>query len=449
MTDLPEKTRHAVQMSAGARALARAAPTDHRKRLLGRYVFVYLHDVVRFAPAWRNALLAAGRTRVTAQAAEPALRRLQRDWEHYADVRHYLAAKRQPRDPDNKAADQLAAFRLWADVGDLSVETLTDDAIEVYAQLAALESLPAIDAEPTVPVAVCDALAELDPIGEEGFLEATASSFGSAKRNAVPIRMGSEIGAQIALVNDVADSAATLSILVPAAGDVEPFRRMLACQLPSEINELLRLTIGPQASAQGGKQDTGGLLGLYRQLKRAPEPLQALEELRDSIHERTLDGLLDWRNRLGAHIDADSPWEVLEQGIESLNLDDLVRLLEHILLRLEVAACTPHGPVLLLMDGRHFKSLLATSDHEGGLPYEEGDPGREVDQLISALPPPELDSEFVIWTGGPSGSLLSGAVAGMIAGRNRELRQRLGFAESTAGADSPGENEQRTAWPNR
>lgn len=441
MTDLPEKTRHAVQMVAAARALARAAPTDHRKRVLGRYLFVYLHDFIRFAPAWRNVLLAGPRTRVTAQAAEPALRRLRRDWESYADVRHYLAAKRQSREPGDKAADQLTAFRLWADIGDLSVETLADDAIEVYAQLAALESLPAIDSEPTVPGAVRDALAELDPIGDEGFLEATASSFGSAKRNALPIRMGGEIGALIALINDVADSAATLSALVPAVGDVEPFRPLLACQLPSEINELLRLTIGPPPPAQGRKPDASSLLALYRQPKRAPEPLEALEELRDSIDDRTLDELLDWRNRLGAHIDADCPWELLEQGIENLNLDDLVRLLDHIRLRLEIAACTPGGPVLLLMDGRHFKSLLATAGYEGGLPYEEGEPGRKVGQLISPLPPPELDSEFAIWTGGPSGSLLSAGVGGMIAGRNRELRERLGFAEPRPEPDSLGESE--------
>lgn len=308
-------------------------------------------------------------------------------------------------------------------------------------QLAALESLPAIDSEPTVPSAVRDALAELDPIGEEGFLEATASSFGAAKRNALPIRMGGEIGALIALINDVADSAATLSALVPVVGDVEPFRRLLACQLPSEINELLRLTIGPHPSVQGRKPDAGSLLVLYRQPERAPEPLQALEELRASIDERTLDELLDWRKRIGAHIDADCPWELLEQGIESQSLDDLVPLLDHVRLRLEIAACTPGGPILLLMHGRHLKSLLATAGYEGGLPYEEGEQGREIAQLISALPPPEVDSEFVIWTGGPSGSLLSAGVAGMIAGRNSELRERLGFVEPRPEPDSPDESE--------
>jgi hypothetical protein len=136
MIDLPKKTRHAVEMAVAARALAAAAPTDHRKRVLARYVFVYLHDVIRFAPAWRNALVRDPRSRATAEAAKPALERLRRDWETYADIRHYLAAKRQPRHPGDKAADQLAAFRLWADIGDLSVETLTDDALEIYAQLA-------------------------------------------------------------------------------------------------------------------------------------------------------------------------------------------------------------------------------------------------------------------------------------------------------------------------
>jgi hypothetical protein len=169
MIDLPDKTRHAVEMAAAARALAGAAPTDHRKRVLARYAFVYLHDIVRFAPAWRNALARDPRSRATAEAAKRALDRLRRDWETYAEIRHYLAAKRQPRDPSDKAADQLAAFRLWADIGDLSVETLTDDAVEIYAQLAALDGPAPIDARPAVPEGIHEALAGLDPIGTEAY----------------------------------------------------------------------------------------------------------------------------------------------------------------------------------------------------------------------------------------------------------------------------------------
>lgn len=63
---------------------------------------------------------------------------MRHDWDHYQDVRHFLAAKRALRHPIDAALDQLAAFKLWADVGALAVEALTDDAAEFYLRFARL-----------------------------------------------------------------------------------------------------------------------------------------------------------------------------------------------------------------------------------------------------------------------------------------------------------------------
>jgi len=136
MADPDHKTRHAVQMACAARALARAAPSDHLKRVLARYAFVHLDDVARrpamgYGATWRNQLRQNPRTKPTAEAALPALQRLRLDWSIYQHVRDFIAAKRQPRDKADAAADQLATFKLWTDIGQLSVEALVDDAAEL------------------------------------------------------------------------------------------------------------------------------------------------------------------------------------------------------------------------------------------------------------------------------------------------------------------------------
>src|SRR5664280_885867 len=160
MRDVAEKTRHAVQMALVARELVRSAPDAHRKRVLGRYVFVYLHDVVRFGASWRNAVRRRKGLKDAAESALPALERLRRDWQHYQEVRHYIGAKRQPRDLSDDRTDELASFRLWAEIGELAIDTLVDDAVELYAQLAAVTPLPRVDYAPTLPSGALAGLAD-------------------------------------------------------------------------------------------------------------------------------------------------------------------------------------------------------------------------------------------------------------------------------------------------
>lgn len=423
MTDPDAKTRHAVQMACAARALAAAAPTDHLKRVLARYAFVFLHDVTRYAPAWRNRLLEDKPTRATAEAASPALDRLRGDWGHYQAVRHFLAAKRQLKDAD-ATIDQLETYRLWNDIGALSVEVLVDDAVELYVQLAAMERLPPIDAHPEVSEAVVQALAAAEPLGDEAFLEVNASTFATARPRTVALRQGGHAGRLVALINDVAEAASVLAALADVDDMHEVIRRLVGCELPSEISELMRLTIGPLRESHDDAPGDPSLLGWYRKHGGPPDAVAVLDFLESSIPRATRAELGDWRNRLGAHIDDATPWSVLEEGLKDGDLGPSVHLLRWLELNLEHAAVTRGGPALLLMGTRQFKSLFEAATHEVDLPYDDAgisDPG----QLGSALPPAEVDSEYVIWVGGPQGSKLAPAVAGMMAGRSRSVDERL------------------------
>jgi hypothetical protein len=424
MRDVAEKTRFAVQLAIAARALVDATPDPHRKRVIGRYVFIYLDDGVRFAPAWRNALAKSAKHGAAAEAAAPALRRLQRDWEHYGEVRDFIAAKRQPRDTTDAAIDQLESFRFWADIGEPSVEILVDDAIEVYAQLSAVASLAPIQFHPRPAPELVDALETLDGVGEGGQLELTATSFGAGKAGAYSVRQGGDVGRLAPLLNDVVENIQTLRALTPHVSRLSPFDQLLRCQLPTELDELLRLSVGPAPNAPPPKIPT--LLGLFTDQALSPEATRRLEQLRDSISEETREQLHDWRNRIGAHIDADTPWDVLEAGLNAMNLTPIGRLADHILLALEATACEPGGPVTLLLEARRLKSEVLDRLPAGhwGLPYVDSDV--DAGSVPSALPPPQLaDSHHMIWVSGPAGHMLSAAVAGMIAGRSHAVNERL------------------------
>jgi hypothetical protein len=422
MRDAPEKTRFAVQMAVATRALVDATPDPHRKRVIGRYAFVYLHDVIRFAAPWRNSLANNARHRATAEAALPALERLRRDWDHYQDIRHFIGAKRQPRDGANAAVDQLESFELWADIGELSVGTLVDDAVGLHVQLAASCSLPPIELDPEPPPRLAEALTALDAVGEAGLLELTATSFGAGKAGTFPARQGGDIGRLVPLLNDIAENIQTLRVVAAEVDDLSPFDQFVRCQLPTEIDELLRLSLGPAPNAPTSHEKS--LLDLFDKPKMAAEPRQTLEQLRDSIPPETRESLHDWRNRIGAHIDAEIPWPELEAGIRQMDLAPICKLADHVLLWLEVAAAHPGGPVLLLLSARRMKRVVdAIPPGAAGLSYI--DPDVDASSVTSALPPEDLDSDHMIWVAGPAGSMLSPAVAGMIAGRNRELQERL------------------------
>lgn len=259
-------------------------------------------------------------------------------------MRDYIAAKRQPREPD-PALDQLASFTLWIDIGELSVSTLVDDAVEFYVQLATVSAVSLVDLAPAVPDRVAHTLDALDPVNDEGLISITASSFGAGRASAFPIRMGGEIGRLVPLINDVAEHVVTLREIVPFVKHGSALDRLLRCQLPSEINELLRLAVGPAPGAPSSSDRS--LLGLYSEPGAPSGPKTPLEGLRDAIASSTRKEIHDWRNRLGAHIDAPTPWSELQAGIDSMALESngTLDLADTVVLWLDVCACSPAGPL--------------------------------------------------------------------------------------------------------
>lgn len=421
MEDVPEKVRHAVQMAVVARTLAGATPDPYRQRVVARYVFVYLDDVVRYAPAWRNTLRRDPKTSAAADSAEPALTRLRADWRHYEDIRNFIAAKRQLRDPLAPEANEIDGLRRWGDIGTLAVDTLVDDAIEIYAQLGSVSNLDPVELSPAIPQEVVEALAALDPIGEEGALAVVTTSFGAARAGAVTLRMGGEVGRLVPLINDVVENIQTLSAILRPADANPLLMRLLQCQLPSEIYELLRLTLGAEPGAPASSQ--ASLLALYQRPDAPPRPRAQLEAMQDYV-DRCLQRaeLRRYRNELGAHIDDDAPWPKLEEGMSSIDLGALSRVTQQALEYLECCAVEPGGPFPLLFPSRQLATLVATQPTTA-VEYDDPDAADTMANLPSSGPPAGFGSGHTVWVRG-AGTYGSAAVAGMHARRATELRER-------------------------
>jgi hypothetical protein len=422
MRDAPEKTRHAVHMAIAARTLSAAATDAHRKRVVARYVFVYLNDVITFAAPWRNRLHHKEATRAAADSALPALKRLRQDWKHYEDVRNYIGAKRQLRNPLDRAADELESFAIWLDIGEMAVGALVDDAVELYAQLTAVEPLPPVEYDPQCSDELAAALNALDTLGEEGSVEIAATSFGADRPGAFPIRQGGEVGRLVPLMNDVAENLKTLQALrEPAAGSV--FDTLVRCQLPSELHEFLRLALESEPGAL--VPPSMNLLQLYSRSDSPEGPRRRLEGLRDMLSGR-IDraALRDWRNRIGAHIDEDAAWtEELANGIEAMDLAPLSCVASDVFDWLEACALEPGGPLPLLFPGRKLKSIMLNAP-ESEVGFDDPDAPARAALIRSANPPPQFaDSPYMIWTSGSQ--YASAAIAGMQQARARELNERI------------------------
>jgi hypothetical protein len=418
MRDAPEKTRHSLEMALAVRALVRAAPDSHYKRVIARYVFVHLDDVIRFGSAWRNEV--RGRSEPAFRAAQPALERLRGDWERrFADIRDYIGAKRQPRSSD-VAADELQSFRLWADIGELSVDTLLDDAVELYSQLAAVCGLSELDYDPIAPDGATEAIQALRPLGEEGFLELTATSFGAGRGPSVRVRMGGEIGRVIPLINDVAEALVTLQTLWSVVQGSAIFERLVRCQLPSELNELLRLSVGQYPSAVSQAKN---LLALYEESGMPRAPRDQLRGLRDSITPSTRADLLEWRNKVGAHTDAELPWQEIDESIDRLDVAPVLVLVDSVLVWLDCAACSVQGPLPLLLPERDLRSMHEkATETTASLDYADPD----TQPPAPGSPLPEIaNSHVMCWVQAPPGFPGSAALAGVTARRIEELNVRL------------------------
>jgi hypothetical protein len=234
--------------------------------------------------------------------------------------------------------------------------------------------------------------------------------------------MGGDVGRLVPLLNDVIENVRTILAIREAASESSLLLTLLKSQFPSELYELLRLTLGPESG--GPTSQTKSLRELYAEAGAPPRPALRLQEFQataDMAINRT--ELRDYRNRVGAHIDDETPWEVLDEGIRTMDLATLANVTEGLLLQLELCAVEPGGPLPLMFPSRRLTALITTQP-TADIAYDNVDASSALSSVPSSLPPAGFDSGHTIWVGG-AGQFGAAAVAGMQAGRVAELKSRL------------------------
>jgi hypothetical protein len=108
-------------------------------------------------------------------------------------------------------------------------------------QLAAASSLSPIELDPQPSPELIKELSVHDAFGEAGLLELTATSFGTGKAGTFPARHGGDIGRLVPLLNDIAENIQTLRAMTSEMEEGSVFDQLVRCQLPAEVDELLRL----------------------------------------------------------------------------------------------------------------------------------------------------------------------------------------------------------------
>jgi hypothetical protein len=119
-SESPFRARLCAQFTAAAAVLAAEAPDDFRRRIVARPVFIYAHEFLRWARRAKNGLKKLPNSRQAIRRIEPLLMRLaEHDYGPYEEIRHRIAAHRQPF--GNAISDQVSGEEAWLDISDATV----------------------------------------------------------------------------------------------------------------------------------------------------------------------------------------------------------------------------------------------------------------------------------------------------------------------------------------
>jgi hypothetical protein len=129
MKELAEKFLYCVQMMRLIRWLTDLINDDYEKRVLARYILVYVDAFLKLAPVLKNQIKATG---VKVNTVREPLNYLRKDYESfYATIRDKLSAHRQ----DLPLVDRIEA---WNEIDDVTVNTFINDASQIYNLLNSL-----------------------------------------------------------------------------------------------------------------------------------------------------------------------------------------------------------------------------------------------------------------------------------------------------------------------
>jgi hypothetical protein len=310
------KARYCAQMMAAASVLAGTAPDDYRRRVVARWVFVYCHEFIRWARRAKNELRSRKGLRDTIRDLERPLDELEkRDWGSYENIRHRIAAHRQPV-PGPLTTSIPRTSEMWTDISDTTVRILSEDARAIWNQIAEVHGIPTLDRFPPVSPELRAALDERGYETARAGLVSGVGSFDATREDAAFIIQGGELGEQNRLLVDAVRNIRTLSQLWLAVNGHEPFWRVVLAATVTEACTLLDLMYGGPA---GPGHQQFSLLALLERDEPRSRAILVLRQGRHSLDSASLAHVRDLRNRIGAHVDEHLSVNQISQMMESFD----------------------------------------------------------------------------------------------------------------------------------
>lgn len=399
-------------MLLSASVLAGCAPDVVQQRAIARYTFLYGDTFLLWARRWRRELSHDDANARLSGRAKKLLRALADVLEAPGQVRHYLAAKRQP--PAVMRADDInGTSRLWAAISPENVGMICDAVVDVYDALAQgpASIIVALKIDGSVAAQVRVALPQRD----RDFWYLAADTAADLRPYTLPAAQGGELGRLIAQINDVANHLDALLRIAPVLYGVLPYDWLVRSALLVEVNALLDLALGPPP----GHKPTV-LYPLTTLCRRSGDETASedLLRLRESIGAQGWNYVRWARDHLGAHLDDELTCFQVHQHLVQLDYNGIIRLVEHLLDFLDAVGANNLGLKLLLIGERRLGSWPTSGASAA--------PKRAV--LTGALAElfRRIDSPLIFAS---ASSQASAAVAGITSGRQPRPRVRVSVPE--------------------
>jgi len=404
--DAALKGEHATRMMRVALDLASVAGDDRQARLLARYVLLHADTAVRWTRLWEQELRRSVEGRRRADGAKTPLRRLRQEYANQKNARDKLTARRQAV-ANRRAQDLRSTVALLQRMTHSRMTVLCQRAEAACAALGSM-SPPATPLASTVLNDAHEAMAAaaLDP----SKVYTDASSYAAGEPNLLPITPTGPLGRIKMQVNDLQDHLELLNALRSLAHRRDDVGLLLRAALIVEASTLLDLTIGPPPGKPSG-HSAALIFALDRGRGEGGHNL-LVQLTNEVIPAETRINVRDLRNRVGAHLDTRMTFADIRDTLLEVSVDDLLGLVDMTLEWLDAAACSHVDLGLLVLGHRELAGLKPAALPTLPAPFQ---PAEHADLL---------DSPFGAIVGGGFGDHQNARVAGMIAGRAKNRRQR-------------------------
>lgn len=336
-TEKALKSRFAAQMMAAVAVLADTAPDDFRRRIVARSLFVYTHEFLRWARQAKNELSRISGESDRILRLEQMLEALgDRDWGPYEEIRHRIAAHRQPIG-DGPLGGLEAGVAAWNDICRTSLHILAADARAIWNELADGYGMPRLTGFPPIVDELADAIAAFGYATELDGIAIGVGSFDATRPDAAVALQGGDLGIIQRQIVDAVRTVQVICQLWQAVNGHEPYCYAVLSAAHIEACTLHDLILGQPSTTPARHRHESLRELLERTASRSPA-LSVLQHAASTLPQDPMVAVRQIRDQVGAHIHDRASFSDLLALMQGFDSSALNRVLDHLFGALSGAA---------------------------------------------------------------------------------------------------------------